>query len=62
MRAWQVPELGEAEQVMTLGDVPIPEPGPGQLRVRVSAVALYFPDALMVRGLYQEEAGAPVHT
>ena len=59
MRAWQVPELGEAEQVMTLADVPVPEPGPGQLRVRVSAVALNFPDALMVRGLYQEKPALP---
>ena len=34
MKAWQVPELGEAEQVMTLRDVAAPEPGPGQLRAR----------------------------
>ena len=37
----------------------MPEPGPGQLRVRVSAVALNFPDALMVRGLYQEKPPLP---
>ena len=59
MKAWQVPELGEAEQVMTLGEVPMPEPGPGQLRVKVSAVALNFPDALMVRGLYQDKPPLP---
>jgi NADPH2:quinone reductase len=59
MKAWQVPELGEAEQVMTLGDVPIPEPGPGQLRIKVGAVALNFPDALMVRGQYQERPALP---
>ncbi len=59
MKAWQVPELGEAEQVMTVGEVPIPEPGPGQLRLKVRAVALNFPDALMVRGLYQEKPPLP---
>lgn len=59
MKAWQVPQLGEPELAMTLGDVPIPQPGPGQLRVRVSAVALNFPDALMVRGQYQEKPPLP---
>lgn len=59
MKAWQVPELGEAEQVMTLGEVLIPEPGPGQLRIKVGAVALNFPDALMVRGQYQEKPALP---
>lgn len=61
MRAWQVPELGEPQQVMTLGEteVPEPEPGPGQLRVQVRAVALNFPDALMVRGQYQEKPELP---
>ena len=59
MKAWQVPQLGEAEQVMTLVDAPIPEPAPDQLRVRVSAVALNFPDALMVRGEYQEKPALP---
>ena len=59
MKAWLVPELGEAEQVMTIDDVPVPEPGPGQLRLRVSAAALNFPDALMVRGEYQEKPALP---
>ena len=59
MKAWQVPVLGEAEQVMTLGETPIPEPGPSQLRIRVGAVALNFPDALMVRGQYQEKPALP---
>lgn len=59
MRAWQVPELGDAEQVMTMADVPVPEPGAGQLRVRVRAAALNFPDALMVRGEYQEKPALP---
>jgi len=59
MRAWQVPTLGEAERVMTIAEVPVPEPGPDQLRLRVRAVALNFPDALMVRGEYQEQPALP---
>ncbi|SDP17112.1 NADPH2:quinone reductase [Nakamurella panacisegetis] len=59
MRAWLVPRLGEAEQVMAQGDGPIPEPASGQLRLRVQAVALNFPDALMVRGEYQERPALP---
>lgn len=59
MRAWQVPSLGEADQVMTVADIPVPEPGPDQLRLRVRAVALNFPDALMVRGQYQEQPALP---
>lgn len=59
MRAWQVPSLGEAEKVLTRADIAVPEPGPGQLRVQVRAVALNFPDALMVRGEYQEKPALP---
>ncbi len=59
MRAWQVPSLGEAHDVMTVGDIPLPEPGMGQVRVRVRAVALNFPDALMVRGQYQDKPPLP---
>ncbi|MET3806591.1 NADPH2:quinone reductase [Nakamurella sp. UYEF19] len=59
MKAWQVPQLGEAEEVMTLGEVDIPEPGAGEIRLRVGAVALNFPDALMVRGQYQDRPALP---
>jgi NADPH:quinone reductase len=51
--AWQATTLGEPEQALTLTDVPTPEPGPGQLLVRVRATALNFPDVLLCRGQYQ---------
>ena len=52
MRAWQVVEHGEPKAALSLVDVELPEPGPGQVRLRVAAAALGFPDVLMCRGVY----------
>ena len=43
MKAWQVGELGEPRDVLTLAEVPDPEPGPGQVLVRVLGAATNFP-------------------
>jgi NADPH:quinone reductase len=59
MRAWQVHELGEPQDVLRLEDVPEPETHPGMLRLRVDAVALNFPDVLLCRGQYQEKPPLP---
>jgi NADPH2:quinone reductase len=60
MKAWQVPALGEPTDVMRLvDDVADPAPGPGQVLVKVHAVALNFPDVLMCRGLYQVRPPLP---
>jgi NADPH2:quinone reductase len=59
MRAWQVHELGEPQDVLRLEDVPEPVAGPGMLRLRVDAVALNFPDVLLCRGTYQERPELP---
>jgi len=59
MRAWQVRELGEPRDVLTLAEVPDPEPGPGQLLVRVLGAAANFPDVLMCRGGYQVRPPLP---
>ncbi|HET9172561.1 MAG TPA: NADPH:quinone oxidoreductase family protein [Actinospica sp.] len=53
MYAWQATALAEPEQALSFTDVPTPEPGPGQLLVRVRATALNFPDVLLCRGQYQ---------
>ncbi|NUR52695.1 MAG: NADPH:quinone oxidoreductase family protein [Hamadaea sp.] len=59
MRAWQVGRLGEPADVLSLVDVPEPQPGPGQLAVRVRASALNFPDVLLCRGHYQVRPPLP---
>jgi NADPH2:quinone reductase len=59
VRAWQVHELGEPEDVLRLEDVSEPQAGPGLLRLRVDAVALNFPDLLLCRGMYQEKPELP---
>ncbi|ETA70992.1 NADPH:quinone oxidoreductase family protein [Actinospica robiniae] len=53
MRAWQALAQGEPEKVLSLAEIPVPEPGPGQMLVRVRAAALNFPDVLLCRGDYQ---------
>ncbi|RAJ59904.1 NADPH:quinone reductase-like Zn-dependent oxidoreductase [Streptomyces sp. Amel2xB2] len=53
MKAWRVHRNGEPREVMRLEDIPDPEPGPGELLVRVRAAAVNFPDALLCRGEYQ---------
>ena len=60
MRAWQVHQFGELRDVLTLAtDVPDPEPGPGQIFVRVLAAPANFPDILMCQGGYQVKPPLP---
>lgn len=59
MKAWQVQELGEPQDVLRWVEVAEPHAGPGQLEVSVDAVALNFPDVLLCRGTYQEKPSLP---
>jgi NADPH2:quinone reductase len=52
MQAWQVVKHGEPKDIMELGEKPLPEPGPGEVRILVKAVALGLPDVFMCRGTY----------
>jgi NADPH2:quinone reductase len=52
MQAWQVTGYGEPEQVLQLVEKDVPQPGPGEVRIRVQAVALGLPDVMMCRGTY----------
>ncbi|UUN30662.1 NADPH:quinone oxidoreductase family protein [Streptomyces sp. FIT100] len=53
MQAWRVHRNGEPSEVMRLDDVDRPEPGEGQLLLKVRAANINFPDALLCRGQYQ---------
>lgn len=59
MRAWTVPRLGEPSEVLVLDEIDDPEPGPGQVLVRVAAAAANFADILYARGEYQERPPLP---
>jgi NADPH:quinone reductase len=59
VKAWQVHELGQPQDVLLLGEVPEPEPGPGQVLVRVKASPINFPDVLLCRGEYQAKPPTP---
>lgn len=53
MRAWLVHRYGEPADVLTLEAVEEPVPGPGQVRVRVEALAINFNDLDGIRGHYR---------
>jgi len=59
IRAWQVRQLGDPAEVLTLVDGPSPAPGAGQVRVAVRASAVNFADTLMCRGEYQVKPDLP---
>jgi NADPH:quinone reductase len=59
VRSWRVHELGQPRDVLRLDEVPEPEPGPGQVLVRVLASPVNFPDVLLCRGEYQIKPGLP---
>jgi NADPH2:quinone reductase len=46
-------------EVMTLADLPAPEPGACGVRLRVRAAGVNFADSLMLRGQYQEKPPLP---
>jgi NADPH:quinone reductase len=59
VKALRVHELGEPTHVMVLEDGPEPKVRPGDVRLRVHAAALNFPDVLMCRGEYQVKPPLP---
>ena len=58
MKAWRVHAWGEPE-TMSLEEIPMPEPGPGQVRIRNHAAGLNFFDILQVQGKYQVKPPFP---
>ncbi|WP_372424215.1 NADPH:quinone oxidoreductase family protein [Salinarimonas chemoclinalis] len=58
MRAVLCERLGPPE-TLTLVEIPVPEPGPGEVLLRVRAVGLNFFDTLLVQGRYQVRPDLP---
>ena len=58
MKAIQCVEWGTPERLV-LADVALPEPGAGEVRVRVEAAGVNFPDALIVQKKYQVQPPLP---
>ena len=57
MRAWQISSFGIDN--LEFAERPDPEPGPGQVIVRIHAISLNYRDLLMVRGLYNPKLKLP---
>lgn len=57
MRAFGIEAFGETPALRAL---PRPEPGPGEVRVRIAACGLNFADLLMIDGRYQERTEPPL--
>jgi len=58
MRAMMSFEPGGPE-TLRLTHGPVPEPGPGEVRIAVRAAAVNFPDTLIIRDLYQYRPARP---
>lgn len=50
MRAWRVHEYGQPLEVLRLDTVPVPEPGSGEVRVRVQAIPMNLNDLERITG------------
>jgi NADPH:quinone reductase-like Zn-dependent oxidoreductase len=46
-------------ETLTLDEVETPRPGPGQVRIKVKACAINFPDALIIKDMYQFKPQRP---
>ena len=59
MQAWQVHGRGEPADVLRLVDRELPDPGPDQVRIKVSAAGIGLPDVLMCRATYPLTPSVP---
>jgi len=57
MRVWQISSFGIDS--LEFAERPTPEPGPGQVVVKIHAISLNFRDLLMVKGLYNPKLKLP---
>lgn len=57
MRVWQIPSFGIDS--LELVERPTPQPGPGEVVVKVHAVSLNYRDLMMVKGAYNPKLKLP---
>jgi len=57
MRVWQIPSFGIDS--LELVERPTPEPGPGEVLIKVRAVSLNYRDLMMVKGTYNPKLRMP---
>src|SRR4051812_6837031 len=53
MRAWRVHQYGAPRDVLRLEEIDTPEPGAGEVQIRVQAVTLNFNDLDGIHGRYK---------
>ena len=59
MKAVAFDAFGEPTQVLQIREVPLPEPRPGQVRIRMIASPINPSDLLMIRGEYGKRPKLP---
>ncbi|MFE3059861.1 zinc-binding dehydrogenase [Nocardia sp. NPDC059239] len=52
MRAVIIEQFGEPEQVLTTAERPVPEPGPGEVRIATTLAPIHNHDLAIIRGAY----------
>ena len=58
-RAVRCHAISEDIGSVTLDELQLPDPGPGEVQVRLKACAVNFPDLLMIQGKYQHKPPLP---
>ncbi len=58
MKAWRVNDWCEPDQ-MEFTDIPVPDPKPGEIRIKNKAASLNFYDILLIQGKYQVKPPRP---
>src|SRR5437762_5884439 len=57
MRVWQISSFGV--DFLEFAERPDPEPGPGQVLVKIHAISFNYRDLMMVKGLYNPKLKLP---
>jgi len=52
MKAAQFDSIGLATEVIKIVDLPVPEPGPGEVRIKVTKANIIPADIMFIRGMY----------